>query len=103
MDLRAEAELGSNSWAPAPHLEQRSQSGSVPSVFTALLFFHTPRKKKKKKGIKICLKLTFQTHQLNMGEKHAREFSTVNLSPRCQARLVWEWGWVGERFTGRVK
>lgn len=43
------------------HIWNKEASLGLPSVFTALLFFHTPRK--------ILPKHTFQTHQLNMGEK----------------------------------
>lgn len=43
------------------HIWNKEASLGLPLVFTALLFFHTPRK--------ILLKHTFQTHQLNMGEK----------------------------------
>lgn len=55
------------------HIWNKEASLGLPSVFTALLFFHTPRK--------ILPKHTFQTHQLNMGGKKMLYFSTVNLAP----------------------
>lgn len=56
----------------------KEASLGLPSVFTALLFFHTPRK--------ILPKHTFQTHQLNMGGKKYTIFFHCKSCPQYQGR-----------------
>ena len=60
------------------HIWNKEASLGLPSVFTALLFFHTPRK--------ILPKHTFQTHQLNMGGEKYTIFFHCKSCPQYQGR-----------------
>lgn len=62
------------------HIWNKEASLGLPLVFTALLFFHTPRK--------ILPKHTFQTHQLNMGGEKYTIFFHCKSCPQYQGRRV---------------
>lgn len=80
---------------PAPHLEQRSQSGSTLGVYSSVVFSHS-------------LQNLAQTHipdsPAQHGGKNILYFSTVNLAPSTrgggQENKSWKLAWISRATRG---